>query len=107
MSTKKHLEWEVDRLNRKYCRDTKNQFRVQSAYGGYQVQLTGKPYANNPNRYRGMGTRVLSVTPRFTSASDTLNVLHSAEKQGILLEDIMRAERMKSTSTKRTTRKYY
>lgn len=42
MITKKDLQVEVDRLNKKYCSRTGNELRFQGAYGGYQVQLTGK-----------------------------------------------------------------
>ena len=40
--TKKDLQEEVDKLNKKYCARTGNELRIQGAYGGYQVQLTGK-----------------------------------------------------------------
>lgn len=40
--TKKVLQEEVDKLNKKYCARTENELRIQGAYGGYQVQLTGK-----------------------------------------------------------------
>lgn len=39
--TKKDLQEEVDKLNKKYCARTGNELRIQGAYGGYQVQLTG------------------------------------------------------------------
>lgn len=36
--TKKDLQEEVDKLNKKYCARTGNELRIQGAYGGYQVQ---------------------------------------------------------------------
>ena len=35
--TKKDLQAEVDKLNKKYCARTGNELRIQGAYGGYQV----------------------------------------------------------------------
>lgn len=43
MATKKDLQNYIDSLNRKYCKHTKNHLEINSAYGGYQVVLTGKP----------------------------------------------------------------
>lgn len=42
MATKKDLQYEIGRLNNKYCLGGKNKLRLSEAYGGYQVQLTGK-----------------------------------------------------------------
>ena len=33
--TKRDLQAEVDKLNKKYCARTGNELRIQGAYGGY------------------------------------------------------------------------
>lgn len=69
--TRKDLEAEVARLNDKYCSRTGNELRVQGAYGGYQVQLTGKRRKDGKG-FRGMGSGCTEITYGFQSARDTL-----------------------------------
>lgn len=59
--TKKDLQAEVDKLNKKYCARTGNELRIQGAYGGYQVQLTGKRRKDGKG-YRGMGSGCTEIT---------------------------------------------
>lgn len=79
--TKKDLETEVARLNDKYCSRTGNELRVQGAYGGYQVQLTGKRRKDGKG-YRGMGSGCTEITYGFQSARDTLADLWLYEAKG-------------------------
>lgn len=84
---------EVKRFNNKYCRNTKNKLVVGSAYGGYQVQLTGKRYKNNPNKWRGIGSGASSVTWGFQTPKDTLGELYKAESKGWLRNQIRQHEK--------------
>ena len=93
MATKKELQSEIDRLNKKYCKNTKNKLKVGSAYGGYQVQLTGKRYKNNPRKWRGIGSGVSSVTFGYQSATKTLSDLYKAESKGHLRSQISHYEK--------------
>ena len=93
MATKKELREEIDRLNKKYCKNTKNKLVLGSAYGGYQVQLTGKRYKNNPRKWRGIGSGVSSMTYGFQSAKNTLNNLYEIDSKGYLRSRIKDYER--------------
>ena len=93
MATKKELREEIDRLNKKYCRNTKNKLVLGSAYGGYQVQLTGKRYKNNPHKWRGIGSGVSSMTYGFQSAKNTLSDLHEIDSKGYLQSRIKHYEK--------------
>lgn len=83
MITKKDLQVEVDRLNKKYCSRTGNELRIQGAYGGYQVQLTGKRRKDGKG-FRGMGSGCTEITYGYQSARDTLAVLYKNEARGDL-----------------------
>lgn len=93
MATKKDLYAEVERLNAKYCKNTKNKLKVGSAYGGYQVQLTGKRYKNNARKWRGIGSGVSSVTYGYQSATNALNDLYMSESKGHLRSQINHYEK--------------
>ena len=90
--TKKDLQVEVDRLNAKYCRRTGNELRVQGAYGGYQVQLTGKRRKDGKG-WRGIGTGCTEVTYGYQSARQTLNDLWTADSKGYVKSKISSYER--------------
>lgn len=71
--TKKDLQEEVDKLNKKYCARTGNELRIQGAYGGYQVQLTGKRRKDGKG-YRGMGSGCVDVTSGYQSARNAMPI---------------------------------
>lgn len=79
--TKKDLQAEVDRLNKKYCAKSGNELRVQGAYGGYQVQLTGKRRKDGKG-FRGIGSGVTEITYGYRSARETLADLWKNEAKG-------------------------
>ena len=85
--TKRDLQAEVDRLNDKYCSKTGNELRIQGAYGGYQVQLTGKRRKDGKG-YRGMGSGCTEITYGYQSARDTLNDLWKNEAKGYVREKV-------------------
>lgn len=101
--TKKDLEAEVARLNDKYCSRTGNELRVQGAYGGYQVQLTGKRRKDGKG-YRGMGSGCTEITYGFQSARDTLADLWRYEAKGDVRNKVRayepKRERRKSGNVK-------
>ena len=93
--TRKDLQYEVDRLNKKYCKNTKHKLSVQGAYGGYQVQLTGKRRKDGKG-YRGyLRSGVSSMTYGFRSAKDTLFDLYANDSQGYLKRRINEFEKLK------------
>lgn len=87
MITKKDLQVEVDRLNKKYCSHTGNELRIQGAYGGYQVQLTGKRRKDG-KCFRGMGSGCTEITYGYQSARDTLADLYKNEARGYVRDKV-------------------
>ena len=85
--TKKDLEYEVAQLNEKYCKKTGNELRVAQAYGGYQVQLTGKRRKDGKG-YRGMGSGASEITYGYLPARETLANLHKQDARGWVKETI-------------------
>lgn len=79
--TKKDLQAEVDILNKKYCSKSGNELRIQGAYGGYQVQLTGKRRKDGKG-YRGMGSGCAEITYGYRSAKETLFDLWKNDAKG-------------------------
>lgn len=79
--TKKDLLSEVERLNEKYCKKTKNELYVQCAYGGYQVQLTGKKRKDGKG-FVGIGTSRINVTRGYHTANETLVELYQSDSKG-------------------------
>ncbi len=95
MSSRLDLKNEVARLNKKYCKNTKHELTVRSAYGGYQVQLRGKP-SKNGKGYRGyIGSGGVDVTSGFTTAKNTLFDLFKRDSQGFLKRTISHYEKRK------------
>lgn len=85
MASKKDLYDEVERLNKKYCKNTKSYLRVSQAYGGYEVVLTGKPYnKGSKTYYRGrLGSGSTPVGNDYHgSIKDTLFGLYKADSKG-------------------------
>ena len=91
MATKKDLQREVDRLNKKYCEKTKNELRIDEAYGGYAIQLTGKKdkrtlgnkYPKSVKYLKGsLNSAAANVTHGHVSASKTLEYLHRQDSNG-------------------------
>ena len=90
--TKKDLQAEVDKLNKKYCARTGNELRIQGAYGGYQVQLTGKRRKDGKG-YRGMGSGCVDVTSDYQSARNALADLWKNDSKGYVREKVRRYEK--------------
>ncbi len=88
MVTKKDLQVEVDRLNNKYCKNTKNHFVINEKDSGFMVGMTGKDVKIGKKIYKVKG----SLSNRFgsigntyhTTASKTLEGVRNAEKRGWL-----------------------
>ena len=96
--TKKDLQEEVDKLNKKYCARTGNELRIQGAYGGYQVQLTGKRRKDGKG-YRGMGSGCVDVTSDYQSARNALADLWKNDSKGYVREKVRRYERLLRLTT--------
>lgn len=94
--TKKDLQAEVDRLNQRYCSKSKNELRIDCAYGGYQVQLTGKKSKDGKN-WIGLGSVCSSITHGYQSAREALNDLYYYTSRGIVESTIKRYNKVKSS----------
>lgn len=93
--TKKDLQEEVDKLNKKYCARTGNELRIGCAYGGYQVQLTGKRRKNGKG-YRGMGSGCSEITYGYQSARDALADLWKNDSKGYIRDKIRYYEKQEA-----------
>ncbi len=83
MATYKDLQAEVDRLNSKYCKHTRNELAVERAYGGYAVILTAKRDKRNGKRLKGSMQGASDVGNQYhDSATNTLTGLYKAESRG-------------------------
>ena len=83
MATKKDLQKEVDRLNDKYCKRTKNKLRISQAYGGYSVELVGKRHKTTGKLLKGAMSGAADIgNPYHDTATNTLRGLYKAESKG-------------------------
>jgi len=98
MSTKKDLQMEVDRLNAKYCKNTKNHLVISKNIGGYAVELEGKYYKRG-NKYfkrKGSISGAASIGQDWhDTATNTLAALHKADSRGLVKEKIRFYEKNK------------
>ena len=84
MATKKDLLFEVNRLNKKYCKSGKNKLGLHQAYGGYQVILTGKRKKNGGYYKNSLGSGCTSITTGYDNATKTLDKLYQSDSKGWL-----------------------
>lgn len=97
--TAKELQSAVDSLNNQYCKKTKNELYLQKAYGGYQVQITGKKRKDGRG-FLGMGSARKDVTCGFQSVRDTMTeLLHSAVR-GDLKSHIDHCEKISKSKSR-------
>lgn len=86
MATKKDLEKEVNRLNKKYTKNKKNEFVIHRAYGGYTVELQGKRDKRAKKRYKLLKGAMSGSAPvgnqYHDSATNTIKGLKHAEERG-------------------------
>ncbi len=96
-NSREELFREVERLNKKYCKYTKNKLTVGKAYGGYSVDLIAKEYRRNGHtHYRGgLGTGCATITYGYRPAKETLFNLYREESQGYLKNKIKSYETFK------------
>lgn len=83
------LNREVNRLNKKYCKNTRNHLVVGKNGNGYSVNLTGKPdkrYKGSWHRLKGsMGTSEARVSGYYSGTkSEVKTRLLQNEKDGTL-----------------------
>lgn len=101
LATKKDLQNEVNRLNNKYCRNTKNHLRISQAYGGYSVELVGKRNKRTGKLLKGAMSGAGSIGNDYhDTATKTLNSLYRADSRGWVKSSI------RSHEPKRVKRKY-
>lgn len=85
MATRKDLEKEVARLNKKYTRSSKNELQIHGAYGGYAVELTGKKdkRSKKSKLLKGaMHGSALVGNQYHDTATNTIKGLKQAEERG-------------------------
>ena len=80
MTTKQDLQKEVNRLNRKYCKNTKNHLVIDKNGFGYSVNLTGK----QDKRYKRFSTRKGSLGTAQVRVSGYYSGTKSEVKQRLL-----------------------
>lgn len=88
MATKRDLEAEVERLNKKYCKSGKNEFAINQAYGGYEVVLTGKKRKNGEPVKGSLGTGVVSITDGHDTATKTIDAIFKSESRNWLQSQV-------------------
>lgn len=93
MATKKDLQYEINRLNNKYCKGGKNKLTLSEAYGGYQVQLTGKRKKAGGYYKDSLGSGCASITYGYESATKTLDALYKSDSKGWLRSSVKRHNR--------------
>lgn len=98
---KEDLEYEVSRLNKKYCKNTKHELRVQGAYGGYQVQLTGKRRKDGKGWRGYIGSGAADMTRGFQNPRSTLKELMDSDSKGELKRRITYWEKSKRVSRRK------
>ena len=83
LATYRDLQAEVNRLNNKYCKRTKNELTISRAYGGYSVELVGKRNKRTGKRLKGAMTGSSSVGNQYhDTATNTLMALYKADARG-------------------------
>lgn len=86
MATRKDLEKEVARLNKKYTRSSKNELRIHGAYGGYAVELAGKEDKRSKKKTKllkgAMHGSTLVGNQYHDTAANTIRGLKQAEERG-------------------------
>lgn len=88
MATYKELKEDVEFLNNKFCKNSKNELIVRRAYGGYRVELTGKQDKRYKKKYKtlkgSIGTGSTEVTRGFDTASKTKTELWEKARSGAI-----------------------
>lgn len=90
------LNKEVDRLNKKYCKNTKNTLRVGHNGYGYSVNLTGKTYKRGKKTFwkkGSIGSSEVRLTGLGKTKKQTLEKIRRDEKSGELKRIIRRREK--------------
>ena len=89
------LNQEVDRLNKKYCKNTKNHLVIGKNGYGYSVNLTGKTYMRGKKRFLKKGASgEVRLTGLGKTKRETLERIRSEEQSGNLKRIIRRREKL-------------
>lgn len=90
------LNSEVDRLNKKYCKNTKNHLKVGKNGYGYSVNLTGKTYKRGKKtfwRKGSIGSGEVRLTGLGKTKAETIQRIREEERSGNLKRLIRRREK--------------
>lgn len=91
------LNQEVDRLNKKYCKNTKNHLVIGKNGYGYSVNLTGKTYKRGKKhlwKKGSIGSGEVRLTGLGKTKKETLERIRSEEQSGHLKHVIRRREKL-------------
>ena len=97
MAKLKDLQFEVDFINNKYCKNTKNHLVIGKENGAYVVGLAGKKvkHGNDVSYCKGsLGSRFHQITP-YDNASNTILDLYKKDSHGLLKYVIQKVEQKK------------
>lgn len=95
-TTLSDLQREVDQLNKKHCKNTKNHLVIGKNGYGYSVNLTGKTYKRGKKthwRKGSIGSSEVRLTGLGKTKKDTLARIREEDKSGNLKRIIRRRER--------------
>lgn len=97
MATIKELNAEVERLNKKHCKHTKNHLVVGKNGYGYSVNLTGKTYKRGKKTYwrkGSIGSGEVRLTGLGKTKGETIAAIRKADNNGELKRIIRRKEKI-------------
>ncbi len=94
-NSKLKLQKEVDSLNRKYCKNTKNELQIHETENGFQVVLSGKKDRRSKTKLLkgSLGTQAVFVTYGHHPSQTTIQYLKEQDKRGSVLGIIKSYER--------------
>lgn len=94
-NSKSKLQKEVDSLNRKYCKNTKNELQIHETENGFQVVLSGKKDRRSKTKLLkgSLGTQAVFVTYGHHPAQTTSQYLKEQDKRGAVSNIVKSYER--------------
>ncbi len=94
-NSKLKLQKEVDSLNRKYCKNTKNELQIHETENGFQVILSGKKDKRSKTKLLkgSLGSKAVFVTYGHHPSQTTIQYLKEQDKRGSVLGIIKSYER--------------
>ena len=94
-NSKVKLQKEVDSLNRKYCKNTKNELHIHDNDGAFQIVLSGKKDGRSKTKFLkgSLGMKNVFVTYGHHPSQTTIQYLREQDKRGAVKNIIKSYER--------------